>query len=183
MVGRLASCLHAVVAAAARAFHLRVIETSGGHPRRCRMAFAATIGAQDMLGCFCAAADARASHMASDAISRRALEHAADVAGLAARVAMRAGQLEPAREVIEACTHRAASTCLSEHRTACEQQRGRYQCLPQAGRPKNRSTTSGSVRHGPLLWNSNLAKRCSGMAALALSAEVAEVHIVFQVTR
>src|SRR6185436_6008536 len=61
----------------------------------------AALGAEDVVRGLRRRVDARSLGMTGRTFARRALEHGADVAALAADVAMPAGQLEPCREVIE----------------------------------------------------------------------------------
>jgi hypothetical protein len=78
-----------------------VLEAGYRPERECRMARLAAFRAEDMRGRLCGGTDARARGVASRAQTWRCLEHAIDVAALAAHVAMCAGQFEARRQMIE----------------------------------------------------------------------------------
>src|SRR5690606_20966693 len=101
VVGRLAARLDAVVAGLATAVHLVMREACRRHPAGRRMALLAVVRTGDMTDSLAAGTDPAARAVAAGAVARRAPEDRIDVAGLARRDPVLAGELEPGGEVVE----------------------------------------------------------------------------------
>lgn len=101
MIGRLADALDVVVARRAAAENRVMIHLDEREPCRRSVAIIASFRAQHVIDGFGARLDARSNRMAAHASRRRALEHRADVTGLAIDAQMGAVEPEARREVIE----------------------------------------------------------------------------------
>ena len=102
MLRALADRRHVVVTAAAGADDVDVVEHRHRLPRERRVALGAVVGGQDVADGLRARAYARARSVTGEAVGRRALEDAADVAALARHLAVPAEQFEAGGEMVEA---------------------------------------------------------------------------------
>jgi len=141
MVGWLAYCASVVVAALTTATHFIVLEARCRYERCCRVALAATFGAQHVIGGLRGCADERAAAVASHAFARCAFEYGVDVARFAPGVAMPAGQLETSRAMVERAGRCCAGSCNRASPQQCQQQCERRDS--HAGRSKVRQTGCG----------------------------------------
>src|SRR5712671_1217672 len=101
VIGGFARRPNVVVAGGAAAANFGMRKTRGGHKRGGGVTSAAIVGAWNVGGRFGGRRDSRTLRVAAVAIARCSFEYSVDVTRFARLLAMRAGEFEAGRQVIE----------------------------------------------------------------------------------